>query len=74
MRTANQAAIAIVNAQQFARVKADLDRAQREVRRLQIEVDQKNLDKELSEITDTEYFQRLSSLARDIRKKQRSDT
>lgn len=64
----SQAAIAIENARLFARVKDDLDKAQREVQRLQIQIDQKKVTKEVKEITDTEYFQTLSSLAKDMRR------
>ena len=66
---ANFAAIAIDNARHFMRVKADLAEAKREVKRLQIEIDDRRLSTELSEITETDYFQRLSSLARDLRKR-----
>lgn len=66
---ANFAAIAIDNARHFARVAADLAEAKREVKRLQIEVDEKRLNSEISAITETDYFQRLSSLAHDLRKR-----
>lgn len=66
---ANFAAIAIDNARHFMRVKADLAEAKREVKRLQIEINEQRLSSELSEITETDYFQRLSSLARDLRKR-----
>lgn len=66
---ANFAAIAIDNARHFTRVKADLAEAKREVKRLQIEINEQRLSSELSEITETDYFQRLSSLARDLRKR-----
>lgn len=66
---ANFAAIAIDNARHFTRVKADLAEAKREVKRLQIEINEQRLNSELSEITETDYFQRLSSLARDLRKR-----
>ncbi|MBI5928088.1 MAG: GAF domain-containing protein [Chloroflexi bacterium] len=64
----SQAAIAIDNARLFAQVKADLDKAQREVQRLQIQIDQKKVTKEVKEITETDYFQTLSSLAKDMRR------
>ncbi len=66
---ANFAAIAIDNARHFMRVTADLAAAKREVKRLQIEINEQRLTSELNEITDTDYFQRLSSLARDLRKR-----
>lgn len=66
---ANFAAIAIDNARHFQRVAADLADAKREVKRLQIEVNEQRLNSEISAITDTDYFQRLSSLATDLRKR-----
>ncbi len=66
---ANYAAIAIDNARSFMRVRADLDKAKQEVRRLQIEINQRKVDQELAEITDTDYFQRISQLANDLRQK-----
>ncbi len=66
---ANFAAIAIDNARHFSRVTADLAAAKREVSRLQIEINQSHLKREMSAITDTDYFQRLSSLASDLRKR-----
>lgn len=68
---ANFAAIAIDNARHFMRVSADLAEAKLEVQRLQIEVNEQRVQHELSEITETEYFQRLSTLARDLRKRSR---
>lgn len=64
---ANQSAIAIENARNFGKVKADLDVAKAAVQTLQIRLDQKKLQDELGEITETEYFQKLQSLARDMR-------
>lgn len=69
---ANHAAVAIENARSFQRVKADLDEAKRQVARLRIEIDEGHVARELSEITETEYFQRLSSLARDLRRRKGS--
>lgn len=66
---ANFAAIAIENARHFQRVSADLAEAKREVSRLQIEINEQRLRTEISAITETEYFQRLSSLAQDLRKR-----
>jgi GAF domain-containing protein len=65
---ADQAAIAIENARLFARVKADLDEAQREVARLRIEVDRSKLDTQVGEIVESEYFQQLSQLVKGMRK------
>ena len=71
---ANFAAIAIDNARHFARVAADLAEAKREVKRLQIEVNEQRLSSEISAITETDYFQRLSSLAHDLRKRKAETT
>lgn len=68
---ANQAAIAIENAQHFTRVKKDLDHAKREVHRLRIEINEKKLDKELTEITESDFFQRISSMASKMRERQK---
>jgi adenylate cyclase len=71
---ANFAAIAIDNARHFARVAADLAEAKREVKRLQIEVNEQRLSSEISAITETDYFQRLASLAHDLRKRKAETT
>jgi GAF domain-containing protein len=64
---ANQAAIAIVNARRYQTVKTDLDRAQQEVQRLRIQIDQQKLDQQLSEITESEYFKTLEQRAEVMR-------
>ncbi len=65
---ANQAAIAIENARLFERVKADLDRAKREVQLLRVQIDQAKLHEQVSEITESQYFQELENLARNMRR------
>jgi transposase-like protein len=67
----SQAAIAIENARLFKQVKADLDEAQHEVKRLrlQIEIDHKRVKEEVGEITESKYFQELSSMANDMRRR-----
>jgi GAF domain-containing protein len=62
-----QAAIAIENARQYGQVKEDLTRALNELQSLQIEIDRSKLDKAVSQITETDYFQRISSSARSMR-------
>jgi transcriptional regulator with GAF, ATPase, and Fis domain len=62
-----QAAIAIENARQYGQVKEDLDRALTELQSLQIEIDRSKLERQVSQITDTDYFQRISSEARNMR-------
>lgn len=64
---ASQAAIAIENAQQFGRVKNDLVKAQREVQELRIQIDQKQIDKQLKEITESDFFQYLQTEAMKLR-------
>jgi len=62
-----QAAIAIENARAYGRVKEDLTKALNELQSLQIAIDRSKLDRQVSEITDTDYFQRISSSARNMR-------
>ncbi len=64
---AEQAAIAIDNARQFGNVKADLVKAQREVEELRIQIDQKRLEQQVSQITDSGFFQNLQARARTLR-------
>jgi GAF domain-containing protein len=64
---ANQVAIAIENARLFEKVQADLDLAKREVHRLRIEIDQKRMEQEFTEITETEYFQGLERMVDELR-------
>ncbi len=62
-----QAAIAIENARAYGQVKEDLNKALNELQSLQIAIDRSKLDRQVSEITDTDYFQRLASSARTMR-------
>ncbi|MFN8371474.1 MAG: GAF domain-containing protein [Anaerolineae bacterium] len=64
---ANQAAIAIVNARRYQTIKTDLDKAQQEVQRLRIQIDQQKLDQQVSEITETDYFKTLEQRAEHMR-------
>ena len=66
---ANQAAIAIENARHFGQLKSDLAEVKKEVSRLQIEINEQRLATELHEITETDYFQRLSGMARSMRQR-----
>lgn len=63
----SQAAIAIQNAKAFGAVREDLAEAEREIYRLRIELDQSQVDRKVSEITDTAYFQELSEKAKEMR-------
>jgi GAF domain-containing protein len=62
-----QAAIAIENARQYGQVKDDLNKALNELQNLQIEIDKSKLERQVSQITETDYFQRLSASARTMR-------
>jgi GAF domain-containing protein len=62
-----QAAIAIENARQFGRVKNDLKEAQRELQSLKIQIDKQKVQQQVNEITDSDYFEKLSEAAREIR-------
>ncbi|MBX3081991.1 MAG: GAF domain-containing protein [Anaerolineae bacterium] len=68
---AYQAAIAIENARVFQQVKADLDQAQKELQSLRIQIDQKKMQEQIGEITETEYFQNLQSMVASIRNRPR---
>jgi transcriptional regulator with GAF, ATPase, and Fis domain len=68
-----QSAIAIENARQFGEVKEDLDKAMTEIKALQIELDRGRVDKQVSQITESDYFQRLSSAARTMRQRTGKD-
>lgn len=65
---ANQAAIAIENARLFERVQQSLERTQREVKRLRIQVDEQKVQSQVSQITDSDYFQELADMARNMRR------
>jgi GAF domain-containing protein len=67
-----QAAIAIENARQFKQVKDDLQQAQRELQHLQIQIDQQKLAQQVSDITESEYFEHLAAVAQSIRQTRRS--
>ncbi len=69
-----QAAIAIENAQRFGEVKSNLDKALTEIQSLQIEIDRSRVDKQVNEITESDYFQRLTSSARNLRQRGKSET
>lgn len=62
-----QAAIAIENARVFGKVKSDLRETQRELQQLKIQIDRSKVSEQVSEITESDYFERLSEAARAIR-------
>lgn len=66
---ANQAAIAIENARLFGRVKSDLAEARKEVEQLRVQVDQTKLQKQLSEVLDSDFFTHVQQLGQIARKR-----
>ncbi|MCK6579092.1 MAG: GAF domain-containing protein [Anaerolineae bacterium] len=62
-----QAAIAIDNAQRYAQVKRDLEEARLAIQALQIEIDRRRVDEEVSQVTESDFFQRLTAQAREMR-------
>ncbi|MBL8130468.1 MAG: GAF domain-containing protein [Anaerolineae bacterium] len=62
-----QAAIAIDNAQRYAQVKRDLEEARLAIQALQIEIDRRRVDEEVSQVTESDFFQRLTVQAREMR-------
>ncbi len=69
---ATQAAIAIENAKIFERVQEDLRETQRELQHLKIQIDRAKVRQQVSEITESEYFARLSEAAKAIRAKRQA--
>ena len=61
---ANQAAVAIQNAQEVQTREAQL---KNQIKELRIEIDEIKRSKQVEEIVDTEYFQNLTSQARKLR-------
>jgi GAF domain-containing protein len=68
-----QAAVAIANARLYGQVKEDLSKALTELQSLQIAVDRSKLDRQVSQITETDYFQKLSASARTMRGRYRGE-
>lgn len=64
-----QAAIAIENARAFGAVKNDLENALTELKSLQIELDRGHVEKQVNQITESDYFQRLASQANTMRRR-----
>jgi GAF domain-containing protein len=65
---ANLASMAIENARVFTRVKTELQQAREEVERLRVEINQEKLEKQVSDITETQYFRQLQERARAMRR------
>jgi GAF domain-containing protein len=68
-----QAAVAIENARMFGAVKEDLNKALTEIKSLQIELDRGHVENQVNQITESDYFQRLSSAARGLRQRTGKD-
>jgi len=66
---ANQSAIAIENARIFGRVKNDLAQARKEVEQLRVQIDQSKLEKQLSEVMETDFFAHVQRIGQDARKR-----
>lgn len=62
-----QAAIAIDNAQRYGKVKRDLDQAMQEIQALQIQIDRHRVDEQVNQVTESDFFQRLTIQAREMR-------
>lgn len=68
---ATQASLAIENAEQFTRVKTELQQANAELRQLRISVDKAKLDEKVADITETEYFRHLQERVKLMRRQSR---
>lgn len=62
-----QAAIAINNAREFEQVSDNLKAAKRQIAKLKIAIDRQQIDSQVEQITDTDYFQHLAQVARKLR-------
>lgn len=64
-----QAAIAIENARVFRKVKDDLDQALTQLESLRIEIDASKVNRQVEEITESEYFKHLTESVRSLRQR-----
>lgn len=64
---ATQAAIAIQNAKAFAAVKDDLAQARHEIEELRIQIDKEAVQRQVNEITESDYFQHLLGRVHEVR-------
>lgn len=64
-----QAAIAIDNARRYGEMREDLNKALYELQSLQIQIDKSRLERQVSDITETDYFRKLSVAARSMRQR-----
>jgi GAF domain-containing protein len=64
-----QAAVAIENARAYGQVKEELQQARSEIESLRIEIDQSKVQRQVSQITDSDFFQNLTTAAREMRQR-----
>jgi GAF domain-containing protein len=64
---ATQAAIAIKNAKAFEEVKGDLAEARHEIEDLRIQIDKEAMQRQINEITESDYFQHLLNKVNEVR-------
>jgi GAF domain-containing protein len=66
-----QAALAIINAQAYAEVKENLEKAQQVIREMSIELDQERVAQQVEEITGNTFFEELAAAAKEMRRRQK---
>jgi len=64
---ASQAAISIENARLFERVQESLERTKRELKQLRVQLDDQKVRSQVVEITGSDYFKEIKSMAEDLR-------
>ncbi|MDZ4763837.1 MAG: GAF domain-containing protein [Chloroflexota bacterium] len=69
-----QAAIAIENARMYSRVKEDLNEALNQLESLRIEIDHSKVDRQVEEISESDFFKNLTATARSLRARQTKTT
>ncbi|MDX2075317.1 MAG: GAF domain-containing protein [bacterium] len=70
---ANQTAIAINNARQFEQVIDDFAQVQVHVQNLQIEMNKTHMDEKVREVTESDYFKRLSEMKNQLRNRMKGE-
>jgi transcriptional regulator with GAF, ATPase, and Fis domain len=69
-----QAAIAIENARMYTRVREDLNEALNQLENLRIEIDQSKVDRQVEEISESDFFKQLTQSARTLRARQANNS
>jgi len=64
---ATQAAIAIQNAKAFEEVKDNLEQARHEIEDLRIQIDKESIERQINEVTESDYFQHLLDRVHEVR-------